>query len=64
MNTNTPTKFAVILEGQGGELDRNTYTIPADCADPDQYVDDVATACVDGWILSIGDTVRIVEVQP
>lgn len=51
------TKFAVILENSPGVvLERRECE-----ADSDDAIDDVATAVIESWVLSIGDTIKIVE---
>jgi hypothetical protein len=50
-------KVAVILENTGGELDRQEFEVAEGDADA---VNDKASAIVEGWILSAGDTIRIV----
>jgi hypothetical protein len=57
-------RIAVVLEGPGGELDREELTLDAAAYenDPDQAVNDAVGRVIEGWLLSIGDTIRIVEV--
>jgi hypothetical protein len=57
-------KIAIILENAPDcELAREVVEIPDDSDDIGAAVDDAATKAIDGWLLSIGDTVRIVELE-
>jgi hypothetical protein len=57
-------KVAVILEGLGGELDRAEREIDENGeSDFESAVDDFVMDQINGWPLSVGDTIRIVEVQ-
>lgn len=56
-------KFAVVLENIGGVLDRKEFVVPDDHDDPDDFVDEQATNTIDGWVLSVGDTIKIVSVE-
>lgn len=51
-------KFAVILKNIGGELDR----VICEAVD-DEEVDNKATEVIEGFILSIGDTITIDRVS-
>lgn len=54
-------KIAVILTDKAGELDREELDIsPSD--DMDEAVNIAASGVIEGWFLSVGDTVTIVEV--
>lgn len=57
-------KVAVILENSAGVLDREEFTLDAAAYedDPDQTLNDAIQPTIEGWLLSIGDTIRIVEV--
>lgn len=57
-------KVAVILEGTGGELDRAEREIDENAdGDFDSAVDEFVMDQINGWPLSVGDTIRIVQVQ-
>jgi hypothetical protein len=57
-------KVAVILENAPNcTLEREEFEIPADCEDEGGYVDEIASGIIEGWILTAGDTIRIVEVE-
>lgn len=52
----------VILENAGGELAREAISVdPAKTDDVDAAIDEAITHVVEGFVLSIGDTIRIVE---
>lgn len=51
-------KVAVILENIGGELDRKVIDIH-DEGDEHAAIEEV----LEEWLISVGDTIRIVEVQ-
>jgi hypothetical protein len=57
-------KVAVILENSAGELDREEFVLDAEAYadDPDQTLNDAIQPTIEGWLLSIGDTIRIVEI--
>lgn len=53
-------KIAVILENAPDcELERQMV----DVADEDG-IDDAVSQIIEGWMLSVGDTIRIVQVEP
>ena len=52
----------VILENGGGELDRARLNI-AEGEDFDDRVDYEVANVIEGWMLSVGDTIRIVEID-
>lgn len=56
-------KIAVVLENSAGELDRSEFEANEDREDFEEVVDDAITQILEGWIFSVGDTVKIVEVQ-
>jgi hypothetical protein len=56
-------KFAVILESSGGELDRAVITAPLGVV-PDDWINNAIHDVIEDWILSIGDTIEIVELTP
>lgn len=53
-------KIAVILENSGGEVDRKEISV----AEPpdDDTIDVEIGSAIESWLLSVGDTIRIVEV--
>lgn len=51
---------AILLNGQGGELDRCPVIFNADMSDD---MSDAIHDAIAGWILSVGDTIKIVEVD-
>lgn len=51
-------KVAIILENAGGELDRQVIEIHDD---DDQHV--MISNVIEDWLISVGDTIRIVEVE-
>jgi hypothetical protein len=51
-------KAAVILSNSGGELER----VEIDVAEKDDE-DDAISAVIEGWCLSIGDTIEIREIE-
>jgi hypothetical protein len=52
-------RVAVILENAPDcELERQVVEVADDDA-----VDDAVSSVIEGWVLSVGDTIRIVEVQ-
>jgi hypothetical protein len=53
-------KIAIIIDGQGGELDRETRAIPANASD--EFIDETIQRVIENWNLSVGDTIRIVEI--
>ena len=59
-------KFRVILENPGGELANEEVVIEQsdiEGADVDDAVDKAAAEVIDGFVLSVGDVIRIVEVE-
>jgi hypothetical protein len=55
-------KIAIILTGSGGELDRSEIDIPDDHHDMDEAVNLAASEVIEGWTLSVGDTITIASV--
>jgi hypothetical protein len=55
--------FKVTLANAGGELDSKTFEFEGCSVDADDFVDDMASALIETWILSIGDTITIREVS-
>lgn len=55
-------KFAVILESSGAELERQVITLEGPAEDNDDAIAAAAEDVICGWTLSIGDTIRIIEV--
>jgi hypothetical protein len=57
-------RFDVILEGMGGELARERVKInEAETDDLGAAVDDAASHIIEGFVLSVGDTIRLVEIE-
>lgn len=56
-------KILVTLNGSGGELDRTEIEVPTDHDDFDEAVDLAVQEIIEGWHLSVGDTITIAEVQ-
>lgn len=54
-------KFTIALNNSGGELDSKTIEIADSHSDIDEAVNLAASEVVEGWILSIGDTITIRE---
>jgi hypothetical protein len=53
-------KIVMILENSAQcELDRQVIDVP----DGDDLVDVAAQSVIEGWTLSVGDTIRIVEAR-
>ncbi len=59
---NVTKRFTVTLEGTGGELAREECSITDEADFIDEAVNNKISEIVEGWILGIGDTIRIVEV--
>jgi hypothetical protein len=55
-------KIAIILTGTGGELDRSELDIPENHPDLDEAVNLAASEVIEGWTLSVGDTITIREI--
>ena len=57
-------KFQVILEGLGGELAREEFDVKADGEiEIEDQVNALASEAIEGFVLSVGDVIRIVEVE-
>lgn len=56
-----PRTITVILTGQAGELARDSFTITPDHTDPDEAISNAAGDIIEGWVLSVGDTIQIAE---
>ncbi len=52
------TKIAIVLLGTGGELDRREIVIRPD-QDESAVINNAVMSCVEDWILSAGDVIRI-----
>lgn len=52
----------VTLDGGAGELDSETFEVPAHHPDADEAVNLGASAIIENWVLSAGDTITIREV--
>lgn len=55
------TKAIVILEGRGGELDRAEIEVDAEGEDAEAPFNEAVQDQIELWILSPGDTIKIVE---
>lgn len=51
---------AILFNGPGSELDRCPVEFKADMSDD---MSDAIHDAIAGWILSVGDTIKIVEVE-
>jgi hypothetical protein len=58
-------QICVTLESSAGEIAREIVEIPQAKIDRDESeaVSLAAGEVIDGWVLSVGDVIRIVEVQ-
>lgn len=56
--------ITIILESTGGELDRATIEQPEIENRDDAATSDAIFAAIEDWLLSPGDTIRIVEGEP
>lgn len=54
-------KYAVLLLNSAGEIDRHEFSIAPDHPDVDEAVNIEASSAIESWILSVGDTIKIVE---
>lgn len=52
-------KITIVLNGAGGELDRQSIDVPAD--DDSAEVSEQIHAAMETWVLSPGDTIIISE---
>lgn len=50
-------KIKVVLSGAGGVLDRQVIDVPNDA----DAIDDAVSNVIEGWTLSVGDTIRIID---
>jgi hypothetical protein len=55
-------QFAVVLESSGAELERQLVTLEGSAEDNDDQIAAAAEDVICGWTLSLGDTIRIIEV--
>lgn len=55
-------QFAVVLESSGAELERQVITLEGSAEDNDDQIAAAAEDVICGWTLSLGDTIRIIEV--
>lgn len=56
------TRFKVTLANTGGELTSKTFEFEGSSIDLGDFVDDTASALIEGWTLSLGDTITIGEI--
>jgi hypothetical protein len=52
-------KATVVLEGQGGELDRAEVVIKRPGEDPEEELSLAIHSAIENWVLSPGDVIRI-----
>lgn len=52
-------KATVVLDGQGGELDRAEIEVQRPGDDPGEALSIAIHDAIENWTLSIGDTIRI-----
>lgn len=52
-------KAVVVLEGQGGELDRAEVEVKRPGDDPGEALSIAIHDAIENWVLSPGDTIRI-----
>lgn len=55
-------KIAIILENIGGELDRAEVNVE-ESEDSDETVNLSIHEVIEDWILSVGDIIRVVEID-
>lgn len=56
-------KFQIVLAGRGGELDRTDVHECSDDLDGEADIQEALENAMSSWVLSIGDTISIIEVE-